>query len=127
VKAGSPIPPDIRDLIRRDWLLGETTNEELARKYNVHPNSILNLARRENWEELKELFTLQKQLVALGERLIATVRQRLRDDAQVSSPSSPSSPPAREAAERGDDDGVEDDLSTEEPPSPDQDDLNWSF
>jgi len=65
MKPGKAISSDMRDDIRKDYLLMDLTNEELGKKYKVHPNTIYNLAKRENWSQLKELISISKYIDAV--------------------------------------------------------------
>lgn len=99
MKAGTILPREVRDQLRRDFLLGEVTNEDLAARYGIHPNTIYNLAQRENWKQLKEFLSLRSQIVVLGEELIKIVRARLANPEGVveiqSQPTIPASPEAK--------------------------------
>lgn len=100
MKPGRPLSKHIRDQLRRDYLLGGFTNEDLAKRYDVHPNTIYNLAQRESWDDLRTLISLENNLYAVAEHLCQVIKN---------------GPPSRPVEKE--------DLQTTE----DEETLNWSF
>jgi len=131
---GKPIDKNRRDALRKDYLFGTSTNEELAEKYGVHPNTIYNLAQRESWGDLKEMLALNTQIVALGEKLIQVIKERLGNpDTVTVSMDEPLPASVEEDGEEEvvevpytlDTEAVEEDVEEEE--EPDDDSIKWSF
>ena len=71
------MPKDVRHALRRDYLLMCLTNRELAQKYHVHPNTICNLAKADDWDELRELISAHKFLEPLLSHLSTLVETKL--------------------------------------------------